>query len=329
MSKRTFNVYTNGFITPPSFINSGVPQGSNLGPFLFLLYFNDIFNNIKLHSLAYADDLKLFCSVNTLLDCHELQEQLNNVVDWCCSNKLEINPTKCKVLSFTRSKSPILFDYKIAGVGVDRVTNFRDLGVVFDSKLSFGDHVDSVCSSSLKALGFIIRQSSEFQDIKCIKRLYYAFVRSRLEYASLIWNPHYEEQMNQIEKVQRRFLKYLFFRKHGVYPRRSYPHDRLLGEFDELLLANRRTSGSLLFLQRMINGDIDASDILEQISFRVPQFHSRNINLFYPNMARTNMGRKSPVHFLCTSANSFSQADIFHVSSRGLTKLLKGHYSYK
>ena len=95
-------------------------------------------------------------------------------------------------------------------------------------KLSFNDHMNHVVTSSLKVLGFLIRNTKSFTDPKALMSLFYSLVRSKLEYASIIWSPFYNYQSLNLESVQQRFLEYLYFRTHAVYPPNGYSQQLLL-----------------------------------------------------------------------------------------------------
>lgn len=163
--------------------NSGVPQGSHLGPLLFLIFINDItdsFNSV--HYQLYADDMKLYMPITSIVDCVNFQADLNRLDSWCKNNQLFLNIDKCKVMSFHRGKPSFKFDYCINNRKLQRVNSMLDLGVLFDTKLSFNDHISLKISKAKAMLGFIKRISSEFDDIVALKSLYCAHVRSHLEY---------------------------------------------------------------------------------------------------------------------------------------------------
>src|SRR5436190_11282116 len=96
-----------GYKSDPFFVQSGVPQGSNLGPLLFIIFVNDLISLLKCIGLMYADDLKIFYEIKTVLDCLALQLDLNVIYEWCVRNKLQLNINKCCVMSFHRKTNPI------------------------------------------------------------------------------------------------------------------------------------------------------------------------------------------------------------------------------
>ncbi|XP_063891874.1 uncharacterized protein LOC135117211 [Helicoverpa armigera] len=123
-----------GRTSQPYFTRSGVSQGSNLGPLAFILMINDLPKIvIKAKCLLFADDLKLSLAITDEQDCEVLQEDIDRVVNWSKQNLLKFNVSKCQTISFSRSRKPVLCDYKVDGTPMPRVTEVRDLGVRLNS----------------------------------------------------------------------------------------------------------------------------------------------------------------------------------------------------
>ena len=137
-------------------LGRGVPEGSICGPILFVLFCNDVPASLASSCLMYADDLKLFRHVRTPEDATALQIDLDRLCRWSETWKLKLNPAKCKTITFTLRK-PVQYDYVVHGVTLERVSVMRDLGVLLDSKLTFGPHVDGVVRCANRALGLYLR----------------------------------------------------------------------------------------------------------------------------------------------------------------------------
>lgn len=327
LSNRQYYVSYSGFSSRSYVGTSGVPQGSNLGPLLFILFINDLPSVLGCSSLLYADDLKLFSNVSSVCDQVSLQTQLNGLWEWCQLNKLHLNIDKCKVMSFTRRKEPMVYPYSLGQSSLGRVGTFRDLGVYFDCELSFNHHIAQTVKSAYKMLGFIIRNSDEFVSAHALKSLYYSYVRSKLDYCSVVWSPYYEVHRLVIEGVQRRFLKYLYLKKHGVYPERGYPNGLLLREFESISLAKRRILAALIFLIKLVRGNIDCAALFSQIQFRVPRPGSRYDGVFLCPQPRTNIMLKSPVFVMTRSFNLICREfDIQEGSLQELCRLVDVHF---
>jgi ribonuclease P/MRP protein subunit RPP40 len=113
MSDRVLYVEYMGFSSFRFTVNSGIPQGSNLGPLLFLLFINDINEIFTIDSFLYADDLKLYSRIHNMHDCIELQSNVDLLSDCCSRNKLLLNKDKCITVSYSRKHDICRFDYKI------------------------------------------------------------------------------------------------------------------------------------------------------------------------------------------------------------------------
>jgi hypothetical protein len=182
LSDRFCYVNVLGFYSARLVVNSGVPQGSNLGPLLFLLFINDIVEIFSLNVLLFADDVKLYSTIRDISDCMRLQSNVDVLYGWCRSNGLPLNRDKCYILSFSRKTKPLMFDYRIGNALLTRCFTFKDLGVTFDAQFTFNEHVDIIVASSVKTLGFIFRSCKRFRSESCLRALYFTLVRSKLEY---------------------------------------------------------------------------------------------------------------------------------------------------
>lgn len=321
LSKRKHYVAYKGHFSDQFSPSSGVPQGTNLGPLLFLIFINDLPARLDCHKLLFADDLKIFSTIEATDDCAALQHQIDGIHEWCVSNRLSMNVSKCTVLTFSRKANPIVFDYCYDGSVLGRTSSMRDLGVTFDSRLSFTEHANAVTLSALRMLGFIIRTTRNFNSIQAILALYFSYVRSKLEYASIVWSPVYKFLICQLERVQRRCLKYIYYRVNRVYPVQGFSHQLLLNMFSVDSLDLRRKRADMRFLYNLLNNGLDAPGLLENIHIMVPRSASRTFYLFYCLKPRTNIMIKSPFYRICTYFNQLSDISIdLHHST--LTEIL-------
>lgn len=282
--------------------SSGVPQGSNLGPLLFNVFINDICEQFSVEYLLYADDLKMFLRIESVEDAAAVQSNLDGLSEWCTANRLHLNIDKCRVLTFSRKSSDIIFNYTIDSNRLTRCTSFKDLGVTFDRSLKFDLHVGCITSSAMRSLGFIIRSCSGFDDIGCLKLLYFSYVRSHLEYASVVWSPFYAKYSNALESVQRKFLKFLYRKIEGRYPERGIANSLLWNKFALHSLELRRSVSLVKFLHRSLHGELD-SQIVANLNFYSSPYPVRAGNLIYLPRPRTNMMLGSPQYSMCMLYN--------------------------
>ena len=187
---------------------SGVPQGSGLGPVLFLCFINDLPNVVDGMVKIFADDTKLY-TVSKEENCEALQKDLDNLCDWSDKWKLSFNSKKCKVLHvgnnnphyrYTMTDSDGYHSY------IESVDSEKDLGVTFDTKLNFDVHITNIVNKAQRNLG-IIHRSFEYMDKPMLLTLYKSIVRPVLEYGSCVWSPHLSKDIKRIEGIQRRATK--------------------------------------------------------------------------------------------------------------------------
>lgn len=281
----------------------GVPQGSSFGSPLFGIYINDITNVVKSHILIYADDVKIYRSILSSEDNLQLQSDLDCVRDWCLANKLSINFKKSNVISFYRGKAPVLYDYRLADVSLERVFSTCDLGVTFSANLTFNEHISNTVSAAARALGYLIRSSGHWTEPNTYCLLFNTFIRSRTEYARIIWNPYYDKYNTEIESIQKRFLKYMAFKKDGIYPNRGCDYLLLCQRFGFMTLAERHLITAATFLFKIITSQVDCPYLLSEIFFRVPRLSSRNVEPFYQLNKQNIVSLTSPIVFACYHVN--------------------------
>jgi hypothetical protein len=193
----------------------------------------------------YADDLKIYNVLETNEDCLKLQRNIDLIQNWARTNNLLLNINKCNVVSYSRRDTIIKFNYSIENSALQRVNEFKDLGVVSDSKLTFRRHVEYVLS---KSLGFVIRNGKLFDNPQTLLCLYKTYVRSTLEYASIVWSPCYKVHTWSLEKVQRRFAKSFMYFSSDEYPQRGVLHETFSEQVQIPSLASRRKLASIKFL---------------------------------------------------------------------------------
>ena len=203
---------------------SGVPQGSILGPLLFVLFINDIVKVISpdTNIVLYADDLKIWRKISNAADHNVLQSDISNLHTWATENKMNFHPSKCKVLRSTLKLKPLILDYTMAGCILETTENERDLGVIINSKLLYNKHHNQIVPKSSQRLGLLKRNCSFTKCIKSRKILYLTIVRSLYEHCSPIWRPINQTQLNKFDKIQKRAIKWIFNETYCRYSVRQY-----------------------------------------------------------------------------------------------------------
>ena len=269
-------VHFEGDLSAQYEVPSGVPQGSNLGPLLFLIMVNDIPDILQnSHCYLFADDLKFHRTILSEQDCGLIQEDINRLVDWCERNRLPINIEKCSVMSYGLVKNKILYGYQMRGVVLARVNLVRDLGVWFDVGLQFDTHINNKVNEAYRMLGFIKRSCYHMSNRKAFLMLYNAYVRSKLEFASIVWESLHQNRVDQIEMVQKKFLKYLSKKFYGVDDRYT-TYSVVLARHEACSLATRRTRANYLYVYKLLHGMEMNGQFLEKICFNVPSRRPRH-----------------------------------------------------
>ena len=185
-------------------VRSGIPQGSVLGPILFVIFINDIPRALQNASKIFADDTKAYKAVRNIEEHDNLQNDVNSAFNWSQKWQMQYNTDKCH--SLPMGYNNMLYPYQIDGTIMDSVREEKDLGVIIDSKLNFHRHIMETVKKANNTLG-CIRRTIKFKDRDIMLPLYIAHVRSRLEYASVIWSPYKINDIQAIEYVQRRATK--------------------------------------------------------------------------------------------------------------------------
>jgi hypothetical protein len=185
-------------------VKSGVPQGTILGPILFLIYVNDISTRAASQIKLYADDTKLYREIcDKTLDVQILQADLTHLHDWSKTWQLPFNTDKCEVIRITHARDNSVPIYSLAETCLKSVDQIIDFGVNITKDLLWSQHVAIVISRANKVLGIIKRTVGPVHKL-IFSMLYKSLVRPILEYAIPVWSPHLVKDRQALEKVQRR-----------------------------------------------------------------------------------------------------------------------------
>lgn len=215
LSERLQYVNIKGFNSTLRQVGSGVPQGSILGPKLFNVFINDVVNAVNQSTLAiYADDTTMITMHHKISDLEvNTNIGLHNINNWAFINKIGLNIKKTKYIVFTKKKN-ILNDFtlRIGDKLIERVDEFKLLGIIIDSKMTFKTHINSILLKINRNIGIINRIKNQLTD-KFLLSLYYAFIYSHLFYGNLIWGNTYKTYLQKIYVLQKRALKIISFRR--------------------------------------------------------------------------------------------------------------------
>ena len=230
-------------------VRSGVPQGSVLGPLLFLIYINDIDECVNSKLLKFADDTKIFSVVASQNDVDKLRDDLENLCKWSNEWLMLFNIDKCKVMHIGYNNAQA--DYVMEGNTLNVVTEERDLGILVQNNMKW----DQQCSKSVKMANRIlgmIKRNFDYLDGDMVLQLYKSLVRPHLEYCVQAWRPHLQKDIDLLERVQRRATKLVPKLKYKTYEER-------LSCLGLTSLETRRLRGDLIEVFKILKGfdDVD------------------------------------------------------------------------
>lgn len=283
-------------------INYGVPQGSILGPLLFLLYINDIVNvPLTADIILYADDTNVFFSGQ---DISSIEKQanlwLNNLSLWLKINQLELNIKKTKYIIFHPRNHSILRNTQLSfrGVSIERVQTQKFLGVIFHETLNWSSHIDKLRTQVSRSIG-VIGKIRCFLPLWVTKQLYYALVYSRIQYCLLIWGSTTKTNKIGIHRLQKRMLRIIenvprrtpsapLFLKHGILTFENIFHKKLATVIYDQIKSN-------------------AVKFHDAYSRKLPMYNFRRTT-YYSERTRTNYGRQKLAHLIPSFLNSNTMA---------------------
>lgn len=306
-------------------VNSGIPQGSHIGPTIFLLFINDLPSIVtdEVFLSMFADDVRVAKTITNSNDSMILQSAIDNIQRWCDTNDLYLNLDKCSVLSIHRGRAgPVPFYY--LGDHLIATTNEqRDLGVIIDDRLSFKSHIDMIISKANSALGFVKRFCYDIDDQSTLKAVYSAFVQSNLDYCSTLWLTIPSTRSNAIESIPRQFTMFALHEYPNVannYQIASY-EDRL-NRLKMTKLDRRRINTALIFLYDLINNNIHCP-LVKELFYINPNIRNfRNAEMFKIKDSKLSRTISAPITQICKYANLIKDLFIEASSRNNFKKLL-------
>ena len=248
---RNQSVVVDGARSKEEEVKSGVPQGTVLGPLLFLLHINDIVQAVDPSSKCrlFADDCLLYRVIKSTEDQTTLQRDLNSLEHWASKWGMRFNASKCYMMTICRGKKKDHM-YELCNTFLKGVTQEKYLGVLISDNLSWTPHIQKVSTAANQKLGFLKRNlKGSPKDLK--KLAYITTVRTSLEYASVIWDPHQQGHKQMLEKTQRKAARWIC----NNYGRTSSVTSMLTDLGLEPLEERRRIS-RLTFLYKVLHEEV-------------------------------------------------------------------------
>ena len=277
LANRTQRVCVDNCLSDDGKVVSGVPQGSVLGPILFLLFINDIDCVCDSNSTLkmFADDLKIYSIFDLSHVCNSmsnyLQKTINKVCEWAAKWQFTINVRKCSALHINNRLPSIKQPYFINDILLRDDICVTDLGVLTDDKLSYKGHINQIVSKAMQRVSLLYR-GFLCRDMNFLKRAFVTYIRPLVEYCSVVWCPSLKKYIDMLEKVQKKFSKRIPCLRGLSYKERL---DRLNLQPLEL----RRLHYDLVFYFNILNNQ-SSIDKDEFFTFHFPLASSRHSTPF-------------------------------------------------
>ncbi len=296
LTDRVQQVTVEGATSQSLHVLSGVPQGTVLGPLLFLVFINDLPDCVQSRVRLFADDCVLYRPIKDQNDCTILQKDLDELSAWETKWGMAFHPDKCSAIRITRARNPIAASYSLRGHTLALEDSTRYLGVELQTNMSWNNQISQTARKANSTLGFL-RRNLRVSNEQTKTAAYFSMVRPILEYCSTVWSPHTKKNINKIEMVQRRAARYVTNRY-----RNTSSVTNMMEHLNWETLECRRTKHQLTMLFKIIHGlvDITADDYLTPAhSTRSTRSgHTRNLlqipvstdlykNSFFPRTVRT------------------------------------------
>jgi len=328
LSGRRFSVLLEGRVGRERTVLSGVPQGSVLGPVLFLIYANFVMNEVGSLWVAFADDFKLGVAYRTSERGRAgtvLQDDLDSIVRISSSWNLKLNPGKCVVMRFGRGcAGDVLAEdthYHINGHVLEFVSTYRDLGVIVDTKLRFHAHVNTVVGKAGALMGDLLR-STICRSMDFMVSLFVSHVRPLLDYCSAVWNVGYLEDVRRLESLQRRWTR-------EVAVVGDLPYDERLRRLRLFSVCGRLLRADLIKIWKVWHGYSHSSlqDLFELSRSPITRGHSLKLSMPF---CRTEVLRRSLGARRIDAWNSLPaslvESESFEGFKKGLDKFMGGEF---
>jgi len=208
LTERYQRVIVNGFLSEPMHMKSGVPQGSVIGPLLFLVLISDIDQNLTSHTSSFADDTRILRAILNYLDCNALQSDLDSVLQWSIDNNMTFNNSKFELIRYGTNQDlkENTFYTRSDGEHIEETCHVRDLGVTMSNTATFSEHINKIAESARDMCSWILR-TFKSRSPELMLTTWKSLVLPILDYCSQLWCPIAKGEIQKLEKIQQSFTR--------------------------------------------------------------------------------------------------------------------------
>ena len=289
-------------------INCGVPQGSILGPLLFLVYVNDLPNVVKDNKIIlFADDTNVFIFAKKLSDLNSISNDcIRKMQIWFRSNLLSVNVTKTNYMFFNESKA-VSTDDKLRlllnGIPINKVDECVYLGATIDNHLNWKSHVDAIYNKIIRFTGIFYKLRAVL-PFKCLRMLYFSLVHSHILYAIEVYGSVEKSTLQRLTVLDNRIIRTI------LYEKMECPVSELHRRMDTIPVPILYQYRLLLLMHKYVHTNHLLPGIFSNYFQQNSAIHSHNTrsnNQFHINSIKSHFGKKSFSYQGCTLWNSLPE----------------------
>jgi hypothetical protein len=310
-------------------VTAGVPQGSVLGPILFILYINDIINQTNINVRLYADDATIFISYEDSENAaRKIEENLQSVHEWASFWFMTFNPQKTESLTFTRKRNPVIPTIYLNGTEITEVEEHKHLGVTLQKDAKWIKHIKEITSRSKRRLD-VLRSYSRLLDRRSLEKLYLTFIRPILEYSDVVWDNCRDLDKLNLEAIQLDAARIVTGAK------RRTQHKLLYEDVQWETLDQRRQKHKLITMYK-INHDLAPETLTNLLTLPTAERHNYNVrsreDLTLQQTSTTSFDKSFfPTtiklwNSLSPATRHLSSVEAFKEALKGPVKLNQNHY---
>ena len=328
LENRKQYVSINGHDSGPEIVKCGIPQGSTLGPLLFILYINDLrFCLHKSRAYHFADDTCITYSHKNQMALQEaMNNDLANVVEWLKANRLSLNVSKTKLLIFRSKRKKIdmsNFSIKLSGSTLEASKEVKYLGIYFDENLSWDTHIKYLCPKLSKANG-IISKLRHFLPKQTLISVYYALFNSHLSYGCISWSLTTKKNIQQISILQKKCMRIINFKPFDHHTNDLFSSNKIL-KLNEII-KSEQLSIAFQFISNLL-----PNELMNLFNVNVNNYNTRNMmnsGLTVPRIRTLSFGDRTIMFTVPKIWNEFIKTHDFtqFKSYKHFRNFLKSYY---